>query len=420
MTRTTRDTKTRPALKSDYDIAIVGAGAAGVAAAAGARNAADAAGKSATIILLDASARFGGSVTAAMHRSMCGLYSREPTGPLDTLNDGVQRDVIRRMVEKDPTRVVPRNMGKAWVLEFLGALWEKTLDEICEESKADVRMGYLVSDIQHEGNRIMEIRASPVSVDEGDPAARFRAKFVIDCTGGGHVLKRAGQDTYEPPDERMLGGYSIRIAGIPGETEPLRLQIPFFLAHAVEKGLLPTNARFTSFYPGPTTGEGICKLAINVSESTSGDAIELANRVIEYLRAQIPALSSAAIADRSGSILPRDGCRLRGRYTLTEADVLESRQFGTGSVHAWWPIEWWDPAGGPTYSYPEIGRPYDIPPDALRSRIVDNLLAAGTCLSATATAAASSRASGICLATGDAAGRLAVSLLSSAQLSDGS
>src|ERR1700722_12291336 len=55
-----------------YDLAVIGAGPAGVAAAA-------AAGKFARVILIDAAPRLGGSVTAAMHRSMCGLYAQAPS-----------------------------------------------------------------------------------------------------------------------------------------------------------------------------------------------------------------------------------------------------------------------------------------------------------------------------------------------------
>jgi len=47
----------------------------------------------------------------------------------------------------------------------------------------------------------------------------------------------------------------------------------------------------------------------------------------------------------------------------------------------------------------------------MRSAVIPNLLAAGTCVSATADAAASIRASGICLATGHAAGALAASMV---------
>jgi hypothetical protein len=72
-------------------------------------------------------------------------------------------------------------------------------------------------------------------------------------------------------------------------------------------------------------------------------------------------------------------------------------------------MERWDISDGPCYLYPPAGEHYDIPQEALRSAAIENLFAAGTCISATSGASASTRASGICLATGDAAGKLAVS-----------
>jgi len=79
-------------------------------------------------------------------------------------------------------------------------------------------------------------------------------------------------------------------------------------------------------------------------------------------------------------------------------------------VQAWWPMETWEADGGPVFTYPPIGSPYAIPEEALQSDRFDNLLAAGACVSATRAATASLRAGGICLATGDAAGRLAASV----------
>jgi hypothetical protein len=105
--------------------------------------------------------------------------------------------------------------------------------------------------------------------------------------------------------------------------------------------------------------------------------------------------------------LPRDGRRLKGKAIVTEDDVLQARQISPDAVHAWWPIEHWDISTGPAHAYPPEGQHYDIPDEAFQSAVIENLFAAGTCVSATAQAAASIRASGICLATGEAAGRVA-------------
>jgi hypothetical protein len=384
-----------------FDVAIIGAGPAGIAAAA-------AAAQSARVLLIEASDRLGGSVTAAMHRCMCGLYSSAPKNPLDTLNDFAQRDLVRRMLCKDPSRVIPRQFGQAPVLEFPRALWESSLADICSESNADLRLGCRLINIHRERDRLTAIQIA-------DPDPKWiSVKAVIDCTGGGHVLKLAGDDAFQTPegsDGRTFGGFAVRLAGLNSDPEMLRLQIPYALAKAVEAGQLPASARFTVFYPGPAIGEGICKLAVNPAEVSSAEADEFAEKIVRYLITQIPGFASASIAEKSPRILPRDGLRLRGRYTVSEQDVLQARRHGSDAVHAWWPIETWDISTGPTYAYPPVGEHYDIPTDALRSATVTNLLAAGTCLSASSAAAASTRASGICLATGYAAGHLALSCL---------
>ncbi|MGD0390336.1 MAG: FAD-dependent oxidoreductase [Tepidisphaeraceae bacterium] len=388
--------------KNDYDVAVIGAGPAGVCAAAAAN------GGAANVLLIDSSPRLGGSVTAAMHRCMCGLYASAPKDPLDTLNAFAQRDMVRRMLTKEPSGVLPRQMGKAWVLEFPAPVWESALAEICAESNADVRLGCRIAAVRRQGNRITAIQL------QDSESHWIDVKIIIDCTGGGAVLKLAGEDAVLPLDDtagRILGGFAARLSGIDGDAELLRLQIPYVLAQAVEKGLLPRVARFAVFYPGPAAGEGICKLAVDPRELSNADAESFLNDVVQHLNRQIPALASARIVEKSPRILPRDGLRLRGRFVVDEQHVLLARQFGPDAVHAWWPLERWDASQGPTYAYPPVGQHYDIPHAALQSAAVENLLAAGACLSATSAAMASIRASGICLATGHAAGRLAASLL---------
>ena len=322
MTPTSRVTK-------GYDIAIIGAGPAGVCAAA-------AAGGAASVLLIDISPRLGGSVTAAMHRCMCGLYSSAPKNPLDTLNAFAQRDIVRRMLAKEPSRVLTRQMGKAWVLEFPAPAWESALAEICAESHADLRLGCRITAVRRQGNRIMAIQLEdrqPLWID---------VKILIDCTGGGAVLKLAGEDAVFPPDDtrRTHPGRLRRPAirhrrrrGIAPPANSLRL------GPGGGKGPAPRVARFAVFYPGPVSGEGICKLAVNPRELSNSDAESFLSQVVQHLNREIPALANARIVEKSPRILPRDGLRLRGRFVVDDQHVLLARQVGPDAVHAWWPLE---------------------------------------------------------------------------------
>jgi glycine/D-amino acid oxidase-like deaminating enzyme len=388
--------------KHTCDVAVIGAGPAGIAAAA------TVAAKNTRVTLIDCASRLGGSVTAAMHRTLCGLYAAAPRDALDVLNEGLQHSMVARMLRQEPALIFPRQLGRAWVLEFPTSAWEAALADICSEAKVEIQLGSRVTAVRRDGTRLTAIQLDGATQDWID------AKVVIDCTGDGGVLQLAGEDVLlplEPAAGRMLGGFALRLAGLSGDLEFLRLQIPYVLAHAVERGVLPASARFTLFYPGPGDGEGVCKLAIPPDDFTSGRAERFAERVLEFLIKEVSEFAAACVIEKSPRAMPRDGRRLRGKFVISETDVRTARRHGPDAVHAWWPLEHWDVAKGPTYAYPPPGEHYDIPDEALRCNSVENLLAAGACLSATAAAATSIRAAGICLATGAAAGRLAALLL---------
>ncbi len=400
---------------SAVPIVVIGAGPAGVTAAAAAADC------GAGVVLIEASHRLGGSVTAAMHRSLCGLYAADPGEPTNTLNGSFQRTLVQRMIAAAPADVRLKPLGKVWVLEFPTAAYEAALASLIEHPNIDRRMGTRVRAVKRDCSRIVAIEL------EGDHAGWIDTPALIDCSGGGAVLSLIGDDVMQPADaDRMLGGFGVRLAGITDNPELLRLQIPYTLAKAVAAGELPALAKFTVFHPGPEAGGGVLKMAMDVARATSpwqGDAAghglvahatSIASAIVDKLTGEIGGLSDATIVEHSPRVLPRDGRRLLGRYTLTEADVLSARKHGGDSVKGWWPAERWEAAGGPSYDYPPIGDPYDIPLETLRSATIDNLFAGGNTISATAGAAASSRASGICLATGAAAGVLAAMSVRSA------
>jgi glycine/D-amino acid oxidase-like deaminating enzyme len=379
---------------ANYDIAIIGAGPAGVAAAYAAAE------RGARALLIESTRRVGGSVIAAMHRSLCGLYSQMPASPINTLNAGAQREVVRHLLDLAPDQVHTKAIGKAVVLEFPSAAYECALVKLIDRPTIDRRMNMPLTAARRDGDHLLAIQAG------GD---WITAKAFIDCTGAGALLQLLGEDTMQPKDEqRMLGGFSIRLTGITGDPETLRLQVPYVLAKAVNHGELPSGARLTMFHPGPGPSDGVCKLAVRPDQFAGQSSRMLSEQIVDLLRRDLPAFSGANIIELSPHPMPRDGRRLLGKATVNEQGIIDALQLGAGDVHAWWPIEDWQIEQGPVYTYPPVGRHYDIPRAAMQSAVIDNLFAAGLCVSATAAAAASVRASGICLATGYAAGAAAV------------
>ena len=99
----------------------------------------------------------------------------------------------------------------------------------------------------------------------------------------------------------------------------------------------------------------------------------------------------------------RETRRLRGRYALTEEDVLGGRKFKDGICRAAWPIELHVANGLTEWRFLDDGLWYTVPYRCLVPAAVRNLLAAGRCLSATREGFASARVIGPCMGEGQAA-----------------
>jgi len=232
---------------------------------------------------------------------------------------------------------------------------------------------------------------------------RLRPGAVIDGSGAAVVARASGAGCLVPrTGRRQLGGFVLRLRGIAGADPLLPVKVPYCLARAAAAGRLPPTARFTSFAAGDAAGEGYCKLSLPPAGVSPGQALDFARRVLRCLAESLPAFRPVRIAATSGEVLERDGPRLEGEYTLTARDVLSGRRFADGAVRGAWPIEFWNRHRGRRLRYIQ-GEYYEIPQRCLRSRDVDNLFAAGRCISAAGGALASARVMGMCVATGEAA-----------------
>ena len=98
--------------------------------------------------------------------------------------------------------------------------------------------------------------------------------------------------------------------------------------------------------------------------------------------------------------------RSKGKYILTEEDVLNCKKPDHGIAVGTWPVEEWDYEGKLNMEFfaPDDG--YHIPADCLMSDKIENLFFGGRNISASSKAMASARVMGTCWQTGYAAGKL--------------
>lgn len=130
---------------------------------------------------------------------------------------------------------------------------------------------------------------------------------------------------------------------------------------------------------------------------------------MQFLRERVPGFENAYIVLEASTAGTREGRRIIGEYALTEEDLWEGRRFpdviamgGTRGPDSHVVRGIWG-----TGIITELTRPYDIPYRCLVPQKIDNLLAAGRCISGRPMASGAVRSMIPAMATGQAAGAAA-------------
>ncbi len=353
------------------DIAVVGAGVAGIAAAVSAARA------GATTALLDQRPAAGGTGGFSGLTTLCGLY--DDAG--NFLNDGFAREFADALGE-----VPPIKMGRVWVLPYrpekfrahaahlmtatpnLRAYWNAPLQTVVAEDGCIRR----VND--------------------------FAVAAVIDCSGDAAVARLLGAECLATEATTQSPAVVFPLGNVTRE---------FHSAAAVAQVLLPL-AR--AGFPPLNFQASLEPRQLTVKFTGPPEQV---GPLIEFLRANIAGFENCSTPLREFSRTARAGRMIVGQYVLTGGDVLAGRKFSDVVARCAWPVEQWGADGVARFQYLPAGANYEIPARSLRAAQVENLFMAGKTISADATAMASVRVMGGCLATGAAAGKLAAVLIGS-------
>jgi hypothetical protein len=397
-----------------YDVVVVGGGAAGLAAAvtagqAGARTA-----------LVERYGFLGGMATAGMVSTICGLYHSASADVLEPINEGFAESFARRLVAM-PGCQKPVRRGRSYVLPYTPFAFACLADELVSEvAPLDVYLHASLGGVTT-GSR----RVEALQIVTWERSLELRAKAFVDTSGDAVVAHRAGAGTETPaPADRQLPSLVFVLQQVDAAAlgTGARVGVLRALLDAERDGRLPAGAANVTLAPSPQPGELIGKLALDGVAGEPGGrrdfltAAEQEGRrrvlaVTEFLKT-LPLFARAFVSHVAPQVGVRESRRVIGRYRLTREDVLSGRTFDDAVARGGWPIELWhDGHLGASYEYLEDGQTYDIPLRSLRARDLDNLFAAGRCMSATHEALGSARVIGTCLATGEAVGRAAARLV---------
>jgi 2-polyprenyl-6-methoxyphenol hydroxylase-like FAD-dependent oxidoreductase len=407
---------------AEPDVCVVGGGAAGVAAAAGAAR------SGLSVLLIEKYGFCGGATVAGLSGTICGLYASG--GPARQVVFGFAGEFASALRARgalgDPVR-----FGRTWLAPHDPLGWKETADALLDGAKAAVRFHtvFLKAFAEPGG----PVHTLLVRGPEGMYAVRPRA--VVDASGDAEVVASLGGRTgagrdgvvQTPTMVFRMGGVDMGafLATDPAEIERLA-------AEADRSGLYRLPRHHVYAFPMPNRAEVLCNMTrIARPDGRAPDVLEggdlswaeaegrrQAREYARFLRDRVPGFARAHLVDTGAQVGIRQTRSIAGVGRLTNADVLSGRKFeGAASLSAW-PIEVHEAGGGVTIRYLEGGT-YDIPFEALLPESGPNLVVAGRCLSAEHEALASARVTAQCLGMGYAAGAACGLMLASGAPSQG-
>lgn len=385
--------------KQKCDVAIVGAGVAGVCAAIASSR------KGLKTIIIERHDFPGGVAVSAMNRFICGLYNNyiNEKGVIENLlNKGLSEEICGLLSKVSSVKEAVK-IGKTYVFPFSTKdIIDAFLRLINREKNIVKYFDSTVVGAIKENNIISEI-----VVEHENEKVVFIPQAVIDCSGNSIVSKMIDTPCQVVgSDQFQLSGYSVKVEGLVNAGEMLRVKVPYSASELVSKEDVPNYLKYTTFSPGNSHCEGYIR--INMPYPLDKDAINVAqnsiNVLFSFLLQKLPEFKNARIKRMGSEVCEREGARLCGEYTLTEEDVLNARKFSSGVIKGAWPIEMWTNDKGVKYRYVKDSDYYEIPLECLKSSKILNLFAAGRGISVSHEALGSTRVMGTCMSLGEAAG----------------
>src|SRR6266699_3895891 len=394
-------------LYGEYDVAVLGGGPAGIAAAVAAARAGR------RTLLIERYGFLGGMGTAAGVTNFCGLHANVH-GEMHRVVQGVASELLAR---------IDRLGGLNAPHLILGKIFAQAYDTAAYKIAADDTLG--VGVVMHD-----EARINVVLVETKAGRQAIRADIFIDCSGDGDLAAWAGApfEVGDSEGHMLYPSMMFRLNGIdPDKAGEAWKTIPALMEQAEAAGThkFPRKAaivrpqrsgiewrvNFTQL----AREDGRAINGIEPDDLTRGEieGRRQAIRAFEFLRT-VPGFEKSYIVDLPPQLGIRETRRVIGGYMLSGEDVLGCATFEDSIGVNGWPMES-HVAGDVIFKFPPIPQSRgfnELPYRMLVPVGIDNLLVAGRCASMTHDGQSAARVSGACFAMGEAAGTAAALALS--------
>lgn len=398
-------------LYGEYDVAVLGGGPAGIAAAVAAARAGR------RTLLVERYGFLGGMGTAAGVTNFCGLHANVH-GEMHRVVQGIATDLLDRIDRLGGLNAPHLILGKIFAQAYDTAAYKIAADDLLAAHKVDILFHALGAGVvMHDDRRIdalmVETRAGRQAV---------RAGIYIDCSGDGDLAAWAGApfEVGDNAGSTMYPSMMFRLNGIdPERAGDAWRTIPALMEKAEAAGThkFPRKAaivrpqrhavewrvNFTQL----AREDGTAVNGLEPDDMTRGEieGRRQAVKAFEFLRT-VPGFEKSYIVDLPPQLGIRETRRVVGGYMLSGEDVLGCASFEDSIGVNGWPMES-HVAGDVVFKFPPIpeSRGFnELPYRMLVPEGIDNLLMAGRCASMTHDGQSAARVSGACFAMGEAVG----------------
>ena len=389
---------------TDTDVVVLGGGPAGIAAAVAAAS------EGMKVALIERNSFLGGKATAAEVGTVCGLYKFSKSETSEYIVKGFTRDFAEQLRIKSGTQPLHNNYGLHYLPYDIG-VFKQICTDLLEQYHVRIYFNAIPYNIEMSNDSIQSL-----FINESGKDIRLNCRSIIDCSGESIISQLTDSPLIKSENYQAAAQvFTLKNIGDTNETQ-LGMILMKELRSAIDKDTL--SAYFDRVYivQGSLKNNSVSlKLGLPLPVTHTPENLEslkkMAHSFIEeltrYLIQHVPLFKDAEIEHIAPEVGVRVGFRTRGKYLLTESDVLNCKKFDDAIANAAWPIEEWEQNKRVKMRYFNFDDFYQVPSGCLRSVSIKNLFMAGRNISATDSAIASARVMGICLQTGYAAGKLA-------------
>ncbi|MDF2824418.1 MAG: dependent oxidoreductase, partial [Mycobacterium sp.] len=390
---------------ADVDVVVVGAGAAGVAAATVAAEG------GAQVLVIEKYGFAGGAAVAGMSGTICGMYlaSDNPGGPEQVVYGFTDRFAAALAARGGLTP--PQKYGKTFTAAHDPLIWREVADALLTLAGVRILFHTQVIDVVTDGEHY---RGLVVASNAG--LALVKSARIIDASGDGAVVARGG-GAYRFGDDGRIQNPTMffRVGNVDVETFWAAWGsdtiCPAWITQAIEEarttGLdLPRNKIwiFATSRPGELLVNATRLTApdgrmLNVIDPEDFTLAEIGGRrqvrdYAQFLADAVPGCADTFVVDTGVEAGIRQTRTVAGVQTLRDTDVVEGTKRFDTICRSPWPIELHD-GQRPTLHW-LLDDYYDVPFGALVPEHGENIVVAGRCLSAEHQALASARVTAQC------------------------